>query len=270
MKCIFTLIFSIHSLFFYPQIQTKTQKAIKILEPQSFYLNGGAKSMAGGNSRTGFKIDLPQNTVEWYYAFTTEPNKNSNQNLQLEKQLSYILSASGFTSNIVNLIKIPIGQGLIDIYLTDRRGYNLFFEKDFLGMWKYTAPGHSIEGSTINAKDGKIKIDDIRTGSHFLVIRNTSATTGINIKLEVVAIVEEIITDMTVWDKRSKDLLFNSFKKDIQKAYPYYSEDKVDEITGCVIEKITSELKPSDVNTLAEYELKKLIKNHYSNCSFSN
>jgi hypothetical protein len=267
MKKIFTLIILIQSLLSFSQVQTKTQKVIKILEPQSFYLNGGTKSMVGGNSRTGFKIDLPPNTVEWYYAFTTEPNKNDEQNIQLENQLGFLLKTTGFGGNLINLIKIPVGQGLIDIYLTDRKGYDIFFEKDFFGMWKYTSPGHNIEGSRTNIKDGKVKIDDVLKGSQFLVIRNTSGTTGVNVKLEVVAIVEEVSTDLSIWDKKSKDLLFNSLKTDMKKSFPQYNEDKIDELTGCVMTKFTTDLKPTDINTLAEYELKVKIKKYITECN---
>jgi hypothetical protein len=156
MKFFFTVIIILKTFFCFSQVQTKTQKVIKILEPQSFYLNGGTKSMLGGNSRTGFKIDLPPNTVEWYYAFTTEPNKNNDQIIQLDSQIDFIIQqTTGISENLLNLIKIPIGQGLIDIFLTDRKGYDIFFKKDFFGTWEYTTPNHNIEGSRTNIKDGK-------------------------------------------------------------------------------------------------------------------
>lgn len=267
MRRLFTLIILFQSLFSFSQVQTKTQKTIKILEPQSFYLNGGSRNMLGGNSRTGFKIDLPPNTLEWYYAFTTEPNKNNIQNLQLENQLRFLLQTSGFSGSLLSLVKIPAGQGLIDIYLTDKNGYDLFFEKDFWGMWKYTAPRHTIEGSRTNTKDAKVKIDDVKTGSHFIVIRNTSATTGVNIKLEVVAIVEETTTDLSQWDKKTKDQLFNYLRTDMKNTFYQYNDDKIDEVTGCVITKFTKDLKPTDVSNLAEYEIKAIVKKYVGECN---
>lgn len=267
MKKIYTLLIFFYSLFAISQVQTKTQKVVKILEPQSFYLNGGTKNMVGGNSRAAFKIDLPSNTIEWYYAFTTEPNKNNEQNIQLENQLGFILQTAGFSGNLLSLIKIPTGQGLIDIFLTDRKGYDIFFEKDFFGMWKYISPSHNIEGSRTNIKDGKVKIDDLTKGSHFLVFRNTSATTGVNIKLEVVAIIEEVTTDLSLWDKKSKDLLFNSLKADIKNSFLHFNDEKIDEITSCVMTRFTSNLKPNDINNLAEYELKAIMKKYLSECN---
>lgn len=267
MKKFYSLIIVLQTIISFSQVQTKTQKIVKLIEPQSFYLNGGSRNMVGGNSRTGFKIDLPPNTVEWYYAFTTEPTENNQQNIQLENQLRLILQTAGFTGNLLNLIKIPPGQGLIDVYLTDRKGYDIFFEKDFFGIWKYTAPAHNIEGSRANFKDGKVKIDDLKKGTHFLVIRNTSATTGVNIKLEVVAIVEEITIDLSLWDKKTKDMLFNILKVDIKKIFSHYTEDRIDEMSACVMTKLTTNFKPTDINTLAEYELKAIVKKYLIECS---
>lgn len=268
MKIKLTLFLLIHSFLLLSQVQTKTQRVIKLIEPQSFYLNGGTKTMVGGNSRIGFKIDLPPNTIEWYYAFTTEPTKSQEQNIQLENQLRLLLSTTGISGNILNMIKIPAGQGLIDVFLTDRKGYDIFFKKDFFGMWEYTSPNHTIEGSRTNIKDGKVKIDDVKFGTHFLVIRNTSATTGVNVKLEVVAILEEVVTDLNVWDKKSKDLLFESLKTDVKKSFSYYENDKIEEITGCIMMKFTNKIKPSELNTLAEYEIKTLMKTLITECNF--
>lgn len=266
MKKIFTLAVLVYSLIGYSQIQSKIQKIVKVVEPQTFYLNGGVRNMMGGKSRTGIKIDLPPNTVEWYYVFTTEPNKNSQQNIQLEKQLILLLKTVGYSADFLRFIKVPVGQGLIDVFLTDRKGYDTFFEKDAFGGWVYNAPSHSIEGSGKNMREGKVKIDDIKNGSHFLVVRNTSSTTGINIKLEVVAVVEETVVDMSKWDKKNKDMLFNILKKEMKESYPYYAEDKIEEISSCVMTKMISQVKPADVNELAEYELKMIFKKYCTEC----
>ena len=41
---------------------------------------------------------------------------------------------------------------VITVYLTDRKGYDIFFEKDFWGIWKYKSPNYNIEGSVASAK----------------------------------------------------------------------------------------------------------------------
>lgn len=45
----------------------------------------------GGKSRTSIKIDLPPNTMEWYYSFTTTEVENGTANLNLAMQLSRML-----------------------------------------------------------------------------------------------------------------------------------------------------------------------------------
>ena len=266
-KKILMLFFVLQTIFSFSQVQNKLKKVVNLIEPQSFYLNGGSRSLVGGNSRIGFVINLPLNTVEWYYAFTTEQNKNSEQNIKLDNQLTnFILQVSGVPTNLLSLIQIPEGNGIIDIFLTDRKGYDNFFEKDMFGLWKYKSPSHNIQGSRTNIKEGKVKIEDLINGSHFLVIRNTSSTTGINIKLEVVAIVEEIITDNSIWEKNNKDLLYNNFKKEIKKMFPSYNESKIEDLSTCFTIKFTTNYKPEELKNLAEFELKAKIKEFLNDC----
>lgn len=250
----------------YSQVQTKTQKAIQILEPQSFYLNGGTRNMVGGNSRTGFIINLPPNTVEWYYTFTTEPNKNQEDNLQLENQITMLLSMGGMSSGLLSLIKVPQGNGLIDVFLTDRNGYDIFFKKDFWGQWEYTSPNHNIEGSRTNVKDGKVQIKSIRNGQHFLVIRNTSGTTGINVKIDVVAIVEETEIDLSKWSKETKNALFEGFKQNVKQKTPYTSQSNIEKIASCMTQKIIEDYTIESFQELADFELKNIENDIMEEC----
>lgn len=51
----------------FAQTYSTKYTAVKLQETQDFYLNSGGR--LGGKQRTTFKIDLPQNTVIWYYPF---------------------------------------------------------------------------------------------------------------------------------------------------------------------------------------------------------
>lgn len=248
------------------QVQIKTQKVVQVLDPQSFYLNGGTRNMMGGNSRTGFIINLPVNTVEWYYTFTTESNKNQENNLQLESQISFLMSSVGFSGGLLNLIKVPEGQGLVDIFLTDRQGYDIFFKKDFWGQWEYTSPNHNIEGSRKNAKDGKVQVNSIKSGQHFLVIRNTSGTTGVNVKIEIVAIIEEITTDFSKWSKETKDGLFEEIQRNLKQKYPYLGQSNIDGIAGCMTGKIINNYSIEIFKELADFEMKNIEKTIEEEC----
>lgn len=179
------------SLSINAQTTIKEIKVVELLPSKSIYLNGGTRSFAGGTSRTYYKIDLPTDTVEWYYIFSTTPNKETVQSLKLVPQLTRIVDKTGLATNAIALLTAPTGVGVVDIFLTDAKGVNNLMAKDMLGMWAYTDPGSYPEGTIKNAKQGKVKIDDITKGTVYLCLRNPSGAVGVNVNFEVAAIVEE-------------------------------------------------------------------------------
>ena len=54
---------------------------------QSFYLTGGAHAMGSNGSIQVLKINLPANTVEWYYTVTTKSGRSQFSNNDLTGQL---------------------------------------------------------------------------------------------------------------------------------------------------------------------------------------
>jgi len=85
----------------------------------------------------------------------------------------------------------PSGVGAVDIFLINSKGVDNLMAKDIWGIWSYTNPGSFKEGTIENAKQGKVRIDDITKGTYYLGLRNPSAGIGVNVNLEVAAIVEE-------------------------------------------------------------------------------
>jgi hypothetical protein len=53
----------------------------------------------------------------------------------------------------------------------------------------------------------------------------------------------------------------------MEKSFPQYNEDKIEEVTGCVMSKFTTNLKPVDLSSMAEYELKAMVKKYVSECN---
>ena len=64
-----------------------------------------------------------------------------------------------------------------------------------------------------------------------------------------------------------KDKFFIETFIGIIKKFFEYKEDKIDEIAGCVMTKFTLNLKPADINTLAEYEIKAIMKQYVTECN---
>jgi len=183
------LIFILNLAFGFSQ-QFETRRVEKILiKNRSLYLKGGFRSTFSGASRTSIKIDLPPNTVEWYYSFSTSLGKGGTKNLKLALQLGSLLAdPSGLTSTTLSGINVPNGEANADIYLCDNSNIKGFIEKyDNYGSSYSYYP----EGTVQSTKQAIVAIDDIRSGTWYLGIKNPSNSTGLNINIEVVAIVEE-------------------------------------------------------------------------------
>jgi tetratricopeptide (TPR) repeat protein len=152
------------------------------------YLNGGLNASVGGTSRTYIKVDLPPNTVAWYYSFSTSKQRSETKRLNLATQLSSLLQDSkGTIPNVVSNINVPKGSCAIDVYVCDSKNIQLFQRKvDNNGGAFYSIP----EGNVKNTLQGVIRVDDVTRGSWYLGIKNPDRWSGANITVEVAAITE--------------------------------------------------------------------------------
>jgi tetratricopeptide (TPR) repeat protein len=174
----------------FPQSTKSVYSTKQLIEQRNIYLNGGTRASFGGKSRTYIKIDLPANTVKWYYSFSTSPGESGTNNLKLLAQLAAIYAdPSGFTSTIAKDIEVPKGSQSIDVYLCDRPNIDKFRAKDDLYGEGYS---YIMEGTVENTRQGVIEIDDKVRGVWYLGLKNPSALDGVNITIEVVAIVKEV------------------------------------------------------------------------------
>lgn len=182
-KYILTILLSIITQFGFSQNFELKKETIKLIDGRDIYLNGGMNAHFGGKSRTYIKVDLPPNTIHWYYSFTTFEGQSGAANLNLAIQLSGMLAdPSGLTSNTISAINIPEGVASADFYLLDQENLQPFLSKvEFR---------HYPEGMAENTKQAVVKIDDIRSGSWYLGIKNPSTLNGIHMNLEIVAITE--------------------------------------------------------------------------------
>ncbi|WP_299121991.1 hypothetical protein [uncultured Tenacibaculum sp.] len=197
-KTIINLITLILIQFCYSQESGFTYKTKNIIETRDLYINGGARSHFGGKSRVYIKIDLPKNTDHWYYSFSTSAGKGGTKNLNLAIQLAGLLAdPSGFSSNILTAIKIPQGSASVDVYLLDNFNKNAFINK--------TRYQYYTEGMVENTKQAAVRIDDVKTGTYYLGIKNPSTLNGLNISIEVVAIVKtEIVKKKNIKQEKAE------------------------------------------------------------------
>jgi len=183
-KILFLLLIFCTSVPSFAQTTKPVYKVVPVVTSHSFYLKGGSRAMVGNSSRQVLSINLPTNTVEWYYTITTTHNRKQSSNSDLTGQLDKLLVPDlGITSNASGTITVPGGSGICDVYvMTNPNEVNKYVNKQ-------PAASFLMNDSRQNYISGVIQVKDFLYGSCFLVLRNPSASQGLNVTIEVTAIV---------------------------------------------------------------------------------
>lgn len=233
---------------------TKTVKQTKVLvEKRDIHLNGGLRASTGGDSREVVPIDLPKNTVEWYYSFSTSAAGSGTKNLKLALQLGTLLAdPSGISSKIVDNIQVPSGTSKADVFLFDGKNRVPFLNKE---LFYYIG-----EGTTENTKHGVVKIDDVTNGKYYIGFRNPSTLNGLNISIEVVAIVQNKVY-VDEWTTTSKEKIRNSCMNSFKTK-----EAGRHDVCECATEKLLADKKPSEWKKLSKSSRHSFVKSEKSKC----
>lgn len=160
-----------------------------IIDHEKYYINSGSNAyFKSGKSRISIPINLPSNTVEWFYTFSSSRNEeeiNANtENLKLASDLMKLIDNTGVASIGIDLLSAPPGANYCDIYLIDYENRQPFLAKlDF---------SYYPSSSRANIKSGVIKSTNTNK-QLYLGIKNPDSMHGIHVMLEVVAIVKEDI-----------------------------------------------------------------------------
>ena len=161
----------------------------QLIQPRKIYLNGGVNASLGGTSRTTIKIDLPPNTIAWYYSFSTSRTKTDVKNLSLATQLRTLLSNQNQReSGLLSKISVPSGYCAANTYLCDATNAGLFQRKADNNGGSFS---HIAEGTVTNTFQSVVRIDDVTSGTWYLGIKNPSEWRAAYITIEVVAITQE-------------------------------------------------------------------------------
>jgi hypothetical protein len=155
----------------------KSRRAVQVMQPQKFHLNSDTK--IGGKDRIAIFIDLPKNTIEWYYSVVTVKDKTNSSGVNLQVQLSGLLNKTTIT---ISNIKVPTGTSICDVYLMDRENMDKFNNSE-----KFT---YDMRGSRENFMSGVVQLEN-NPKYCFLGFKNPRTLHAIDFTLEVVAIVEE-------------------------------------------------------------------------------
>ncbi len=246
------------------------QKVVPLHNEHTFYLNSSMS--VGGKPRHALRIDLPPNTVEWYYVFTTSKNEQSSgarDKIQLAGQLvtfvgKGLLNSSlvGMAASVVGQIVKPSGVSVCDVWLTDVEGKNQFFETKYMGAsWTYDRPKRYYEEASVqNGKDGAIRVDAVKSGTLYLCFGNAALTEGAFVNFEAAAIVEskEYADE---WVGEGKEALFQDCMDGFVRK-----DAAAEAVCHCALDKLVSEQTPGKWNGLSPSEKTYRLNNLRQQC----
>jgi hypothetical protein len=182
----------------------KEYKPVTVIEPSEYFINSGRNSLfQGGKSRITLPVNLPQNTIEWYYNFSASRDEESikaAKNLtNLSGQLTKLIDPTRISGTALSLLTAPPGADYCDIYLLDLDNRNPFEEK---AQYKYFP-----EGSRENIMSGVVRIKSAIALNLYIGFKNPDSGVGVHVVIEVVAITLEEewgVKDVTKYDINSR------------------------------------------------------------------
>lgn len=142
-----------------------------------------------GHSKSLIPVELPPNTVEWYYEYVVTSKESVAGELaktfDLDAQLAkYISTASGPSSIMLNGLTPPKGDDVADIYLIEMEHCENFMKNGHIEYFP--------TGSRLNYNSGIVQVKDLKMGKPFIGIRNKDINEGVTISLQVVAVVSDL------------------------------------------------------------------------------
>jgi hypothetical protein len=128
----------------------RTLTPVSVLEPQSFFINSGSNAaLLGGKSRVTLPVNLPANTVEWFYRFSASREASDIENVKNNfglfgevTKLLFNLTGVGAAINTLAIDKLsqPPGANYCDIYFLEHQYIGLFEAKTD-DQWRYLTEG---------------------------------------------------------------------------------------------------------------------------------
>ena len=155
---------------------------VPIISQQSLYLKANSGTTDRSGSRQVLQINLPANTVKWYYTVTTRSGRGQFLNNDLTGQLVKLVDPDRGIAPRAS-VRVPQGTGLCDIYLmTNPLEVNKYINNR-------PAVSFLMNDSREHYISGAVPVKDFLDGSCFLIVRNPSSSNGVNVNIEVTAIV---------------------------------------------------------------------------------
>jgi uncharacterized membrane protein len=170
-------------------VTKKAEYEVLKLPIQNIYLNSTSNEYwKGGNTKSIIPIELPEGTVEWYYEYTSSRSKElvqaNVQKFSVATQLTSLIDKTGLLNATANMFTSPPGNDVCDVYLFENEYYNQFLKGESFN--------HYPIGTRQNFKSGIVQIRNLSLKIPRIGIKNNDMTFGINVSIQIVAIVSKI------------------------------------------------------------------------------
>lgn len=219
---------------------------VVIIAPaQSFYLDSRIMSNLNGRSRLTIPVNLPEGTVRWYYSFAASESKNEPLEwVGLAGQLTKLYDRTGIASEVINRLVKPAGTTVCDIYVLNTEGVPPFEDKDDINLIV------DKDFSRQNMAGGIVEVW-VKNRRPVIGLSNPSIKTGINVKIEISAVVAKskpsnpIFLKETTWNKFQKEGLYSKMSY----AFDGKKNNQTDAVMLCTIDSF------AHIYTFQEYAL---------------
>lgn len=178
-------------------------QVVTVSAAQNFYLDSRIVSNINGRSRLTIPVNLPEGTVKWFYSFAAVESKNEPLEwVGLAGQLTKLYDRTGIASEVINRLVKPTGTSSCDIYVLNTEGISTFLNKTDENF------SYDKENSRLNFTGGVVEVP-FKTSNIVLGLSNPSVKSGINLKVEVTALVVKVVKkdfakNQATWTKEAK------------------------------------------------------------------
>lgn len=139
---------------------------------ESYKMNVKARANLVNDNKSTVRVELPDNTVSWYFSFNCEEKNGNNAFLGLcSALLKYFDPTKGLAKDAIDQIFQPKGSVDCNVYLEDEFGYSTPL--------------------ITHISEGKYEVKKSISGTYTLVFENPYFARGISVNLDVVAMTVE-------------------------------------------------------------------------------
>ena len=208
-------------------------------------------------SRTYIPITIPTNTKSWFISFTSIGKNETPSPLNLLAKVSkYVDPTYGIASGIATYLTAPDGTTKCNLLLTDKGNGDIFVNS-------VIAKNYNQYFSRENISSGVFNFDSNRKGNFDFLIYNPSFTNTITVSVEIVAVVEETHTDLSVWSAEAKSNLYNNYYNLLIKEGREANISS--DFSKCLVDKITAN-PMNDFYSLSETQKNQIQQKAIQEC----